>query len=318
MAKKPKSKVIEWDGTPITEPGIYKGVSLELYHSAELFNDVPAISSSGLRKIASFSPAHYWAESPYNSDRIDPEDKPHFTLGRALHHLTAGEPGFFERWFVVQPDTYEDEATGEVKKWNGNAGVCKRWKAAQKDRTILSMAQIEQLRGMAYSLGRHPLVRQGALGGNVEHSYFWRDKETGIWLKWRPDSTPVDSADFVDLKTTTDVRWFKLQRTIEDYAYHQQGGLGRVACRELLGREMGSFALMFVEKNRPPYDCRLVQMKDNDLALGERQNRAALHTFWKCWKAKNWPGMSEADVEFVELNPKTQERIELDLKVRNF
>lgn len=318
MAKKTKSKIIEWDGTPVTEPGIYKGISLELYHSAELFDGVPAISSSGLRTIANFSPAHYWAESPYNPDRVEPVDKPHFVLGRALHHLTAGEPGFFERWFALQPDTYTDDKTGEVKKWNGNANVCKAWVAAQNGRTILKEKQVEQLRGMAISLGNHPLVRQGALSGNIEHSYFWRDKETGIWLKWRPDATPVDSADFVDLKTTSDVRWFKLQRTIEDFGYHQQGALGRVACRDLIGREMNSFALLFIEKERPPHDCRLVQLKDNDLELGERQNRAALHTFWKCWKAKHWPGMSEADVEFVELNSKTQERIDQDLRARNF
>lgn len=318
MAKKPKSKVIEWDGTAITDPGIYKGISLEIYHSAELFDGVPAISSSGLRKIAAYSPAHYFAESPYNPNRIEPEEKAHFALGRALHHLTAGEPGFFERWFAIRPDTYTDPKTGEVKKWNGNAGACKDWLGDQKGKTVLSPEQIEQLRGMAISLGSHPLVRQGVLGGNVENSYFWRDKETGIWLKSRPDSTPVDSADFVDLKTTTDVRWFKLQRTIEDFGYHQQGALVRVACRELLGREMDSFALMFIEKTRPPYDCRLVQMKDADLDLGERQNRAALHLFWKCWKEKRWPGTAESDVEFVELNQRTQERIDQDLRARNF
>lgn len=313
-----KSKIIEWDGTPITEPGIYKGISLELYHSAELFDGVPAVSSSSLRKISSQSPAHYWAESPYNPDRVEPEDKAHYALGRALHHLTAGEPGFFEKWFALQPATYDDENTGEVKKWNGNANVCKRWLAANEGRTILKEKQIDQLRGMAASLGNHPVVRQGALGGNIEHSYFWRDKETGIWCKWRPDATPVDSADFVDLKTTTDVRWHKLQRSISDFGYHQQGALGRVACRELLGREMNSFALLFIEKERPPYDCRLVQMKDDDLALGERQNRAALHTFWKCWKDKHWPGMAESDVEFVEINSNAKERIDADLRSRGF
>lgn len=318
MAKKPKSRIIQWDGTPITEPGIYKGISLELYHSAELFDGVPAISSSGLRKIAGFSPAHYWAESPYNPARIEPEDKAHYALGRALHHLTAGEPGFFERWFVAQPDTYEDAKTGEIKKWNGNANVCKDWLAANKDKTILSTRQLEQLKGMAFSLGRNALVRQGALSGNIEHSYFWRDKETGIWLKWRPDSTPVDSADFVDLKTTTDVRWFKLRKAIEEYGYYQQGALGRAACRELLSRDMASFSLLFVEKNREPYDCRLIQLKDNDLALGERQNRAALHTFWKCWKSKTWPGMAEDNVEFIELDERARERIDQDLRSRNF
>lgn len=308
-----RGEVIQWRGDVITEPGIYRGISLELYHSAELFGGIPAISSSGLRTIFSYSPLHYWNTSPLNPEREEPADKVAWILGRALHHLVAGE-SYFKDIFVLRPAEYRDDATGELKKWNGNAHACKRWiKDTAKGRQILTPEMVEQLEGMALKLGQHALVRQGILHGAVEHSYFWRDDETGIWLKWRPDTSPLHSADYVDLKTTQDVRWIKLQRAIEDYGYPQQGALGRVAVPRLLGRPMESFSLFFIESKKP-HACRLVTLKDVDLELGERMNRAAMRTFWKCWKDKTWPGPAESDVEFIETSERSRERIEASLK----
>lgn len=308
--------VRQWNGEVITEPGIYRGVPIDIYFAPELFGGQPSISSSGLRTIFNRSPAHYWASSPYNPEREEEDDKKHFALGRALHHLVGGEQ-FFKELFVIQPVEMWEPKTGEMKPWHSNRTVCKAWVASQREagRTVLTPEQAQQLKGMALSLGRHPLVQQGVLNGQIEHSYFWRDKETGIWMKWRPDSTPEGSVDFVDLKTTQDVLWYKLQRTIEDYGYHQQGALGRVACRELLTREMATFSLFFIETNNP-WCCRLVQLKDNSLALGERMNRAALRTFWKCWTEKRWPGPAEADVEHIEINERSEERVKAILQAQ--
>jgi hypothetical protein len=304
--------VIQWDGNIITKPGIYKGVPLDLYHSSELFDGVPAISSSGLRKIFNYSPAHYWAESPYNPDRIEPEDKKHFIIGRALHHLVGAERGFKEL-FVVRPEEIHDPKTKTMVAWNGNRTICKAWVEKQKEngKSVLTAEDVKNLAGMAVAIGKHPLV--GVLSGEIEHSYFWRDEETGIWLKWRPDSSPTDSMDFVDLKTTTDVRWLSLVRTTTDNGYHQQGGLGRAAVRALVKRDMNSFSLFYIEK-KEPFATALVQMKDADLSLGERCNRAALRNFWHCWKNKEWPGPAESDISHMEISQRVRD--ETDIKLR--
>ena len=295
------AKIIQWSGNIITEPGIYKDVPLDLYHSSELFGGVPSISSSGLRSIFNpsapqpASPAHYWAKSAYNPDRADEDadEKKSFVMGRALHHLVGAQRGFKEL-FVVRPVKLPDIGERIAKPWQGNRTACKEWMKAQKEagRSVLTPEDVEKLEGMAISLGKHPLV--ASLSGQIEHSYFWRDKETGIWLKWRPDSTPTDSADFVDLKGTQDVRWHKLMLAISQYGYHMQGALGRVACRELLGREMNSFSLFFIEW-KEPWCTSFVPLLDKDLVLGERMNRAALRTFWQCWKDKSWPGPEESN-----------------------
>lgn len=306
----PKGAIIQWDGRPITKPGIYKGIPLDLYHSSELFDGVPAISSSGLRKIWNYSPAHYWATSPYNPEREQEEDdvKKNLTLGRALHHLVGAEKNFKEL-FVIRPEKIADLGERVLKPWHGNRTACKVWMEDQRERgrSVLTEENVRQLQGMALSLGRHPLVT--LLSGQIEHSYFWRDKETGIWLKWRPDSSPSDSMDFVDLKGTTDVRYHKLMNTVSDFGYHMQGALGNWACRALLGRQMTSFSLFFVEwKN--PWAVALMQVRPEDLVLGERLNRAALRRFWECWTTKKWPGPATSDVGYIEIGQRERERAE--------
>ena len=222
---KSSTKSIKWNGKPVVTPGIYSNIPLEDYHSANIC-DGPSVSSSGLRKMWAESPAHFWDTSPINPE-AEPEKVPdHFVLGHAAHHVICGE-AFFAEKYIIRPAEYQDEKTGELKPWNNNANVCKRWNAgaAQQNKTILKPEQAEAIRGMALRLGLCSLVQQGILNGMIERSIFWQDKETGLWLKARPDAIPNDSGDFTDLKTTESVLDRDLMRTLENFGYSQQGAL---------------------------------------------------------------------------------------------
>lgn len=310
-----KTKSIEWDGHPITIPGMYSKIGLNVYHSFDICANY-SVSSSGLRKLFNESPAHFYCDWSGNPDRIEQEDKPHFALGRAVHHLMLGEP-FFAKLFAVQPAEYPDSKTGELKPWSNNSNHAKAWKSEMQaeGRAILTLKDVEAIKGMAGALSKHPIVKAGALNGLIERSMFWKDKETGIWIKSRPDSIPGDSGDFVDLKTTTSVKWVDLQRTIADMAYHQQGALVRSAAREVLGIKAPTFTLVFVEK-RPPYCVRVVTLKDNDLDRGEQANRAALDAMARCIASGHWPGPGgeREDAENIELPTYMQTQIDDRLK----
>lgn len=312
-AKTNRSMIVNWDGNVITKPGVYRSIPIDVYFEPALFGGVPSISSSGLRTIFHRSPKAYWSTSPYNPKRKESEDKEAFIFGRAAHHLLLGQPRFNQS-FVVRPSEVVSNSTGELVKWNGHRKECIRWLETEiaAGRTILTPDQAENIIGMAEELSMHPLVKRGAItGGETELSYFWRDAETGIWLRWRPDSTPNDSDDHVDIKTTRDIRF--VQKAIEDFGYEQQGGLGRVATRELLNREMKSFALLFVEKTSP-WDNALVELKSSELDRGERMNRAALRIFWKCWRAKEWPGYAKDHIGYIEAGDRYRERVEARLQ----
>lgn len=305
-----KAKTIKWDGRTITKPGIYSGISLSTYHRHDIC-DGPSISSSGLRAIygEETSPAKFYSTWSGNPNRIVTPDKRHFIVGRALHHLVLGEP-YFAKLFCMQPTEWPDEV-GLLRPWNANRKTCQKWlrDRAKEGRIPLTPREVESIKQMAISLGNHPFVRDGALRGYIERSIFWKDKETGIWLKARPDAIPSDSADFTDVKTTRSVTWGALSDTLAKFGYYRQIALVRDACRIVLGMDMSSFTLIFIEKN-PPYSTRDVRVQEDDIDLGARENRAALRTFAKCLKENRWPGPGEGNEgnEKIGMTPERRER----------
>lgn len=311
-----KLREIKWDGKPISKPGMYAGIGIDLYHSQAICVG-PSISSSGLRALNPElgSPAHFYADWDGNPKRADQGVKRHFILGRALHHLVLGEPGF-AKLFCVEEDEYPDKK-GELKPWHNGADYCKKWHAERKadGKIALTQKEVEQLKQMSISLGNHPLVRDGILNGLIERSFFWPDKETGIWLKWRPDAVPTDGADFSDLKTTLSVRMPDLSRTVNEFAYYQQAALGSWACEEILGAKMSSYSYIFVEK-QDPWCTRDVRVDEQDMHRGRRMNRATLRIFAKCLKDKKWPGPGAGNEgnERVALSDRARESIDLRLK----
>lgn len=286
----PKIQTFEWDGRRITKPGLYSLVPMDSYHLPDIC-DGPSISSSGLRKINPDigSPKHFFATWPGNPESVPEPDSRAFILGRAVHHLMLGEK-MFAKLFIVQPDEYVNSKTGEVKPWSNNATDCKKWNTARakEGRSILTPKEVHDIKGMAIEIGKHPLARQ-FLSGQIERSFFWKDKETGIWLKWRPDALPTDALDFADLKTSYSVHFPDLVQILRNRAYYQQAALGRTACQEVLKQEMSTFTLVFVEKTYP-WAVRDERLFDEDLVRGGRMNRACLRTFASCMKSGIWPG----------------------------
>jgi hypothetical protein len=295
-------KVTPWNGEKIGEPGVLRGLPISVYHSDICAG--PSISSSGLRAILNASPAHYWSDSPLNPERQERDASQALILGRGAHHLLLGESDFAKQ-FVIRPAKLNE------RDWNGNRADCKEWlkAVAEQGLTVLLPAQIEAIRGMALSLGQHPLVRAGILGGEIERSIIWQDGETGVWLKVRPDAIPSTDADFADLKTTTDVSFDAIVRAIGEFGYHVQGALVGMACRAVLGREMESFSLVFVEKT-PPHCVRIATLMPEDLALGEQQIRIALKLFKRCFDTGVWPGPggTQSDAEYIGLTTWARDR----------
>jgi hypothetical protein len=293
----------KWDRKPITEPWIYSGVPMDIYHGANLC-DGPSVSSSGLRKLSNQSPAHYWCESPYNPGRIEREETGALTLGRAAHHLLLGEDDF-NTLYIVRPDKWDSWRTDAAKAWKQDQEAA--------GRTVLLPGQLDVIRGMARSLAAHPLIDAGILNGAIEQTIVWKCKDTGVWLKARPDAIPNDAGDFADLKTTTSVQTADLARTIAEYGYQMQAAMISAGWHAITGNDVESFSFVFVEK-APPYCVRIVTLRDDDLARGERQNFVATKMFAECMKTGIWPGPGAADAEYVSLPEWAQKRIDHQLE----
>ncbi len=305
---------IRWDGHPIAVPGLYAGVPIAEHHNQ--LTDAPSVSRSGLWKIFNESPAHYFLTSYLNPEREPVEESEPMLFGRGAHHVLLGEADF-DRHFIVRPERIDDPKDGNVP-WNSIRNSCKAWLAHARDRglTVLTPAQIKSIRGMAEGLAENPLVQAGILSGLIEHTFCWRDAETGVWLKIRPDAIPTDAADFSDLKTAADVTDAGIEEAIGRDGLAMQAAMTGMACREVLGVEMTSFSLVFAEK-APPHVARVKTLKPADIELGERQVRAALRVFARCLDTGIWPGPGgvQTDAEYVEMKPYHRTKIENRLAV---
>jgi hypothetical protein len=305
--------ITKWNGKPITKAGWYSGIPIERYHSAGICAG-KAVSSSDLRTAWSKSLAHMfdrWAENEAREDRSMTDA---MLVGAVAHHLLLGEDGFKLK-FVPFPATYRDKKTAEEKKWHNGADVCKAWVAEQtkKGKTPVKIEDLTKIIAMSKSLANEPLVQDGLLKGHVECSGFVRDRETGLWIKVRPDVVPMSGPDFVDLKTAAEVTSVSLMSSIRSYGYHQQGGLIWEAC-EQLAQPFESFTLMFIESARP-FCARTVPLTDDDLARGRMQNRAMLRKIAHAIDAGHWAGPGEGDTRPLPLSNDERDRIDARLKV---
>ncbi|PWB94702.1 PD-(D/E)XK nuclease-like domain-containing protein [Methylosinus sporium] len=244
----------------ITKPGIYD-LSMAAYHRADICDGV-SISSTGLRVAISKSIRHWW-DKYLNPDREEEDDASDDTkysiLGRAGHHLLLGEAAFVEH-FVLRPNEAPD-ATGKIGPWNGNKTFCRKWEAEQvlAGKGILTETMLKQVKGIAKSFAANPHVRGGILNGLVEKSFFWKDKETGVWLKARPDAVPLADETSVDVKIVQDASRRGVQRSLNDSNLHIQAALVGMGLEEVLGwkRNDGLRYLMFGESVRP--HCCVIQ-----------------------------------------------------------
>ena len=303
--------VREWDGKPITENGWVSGLPLEVYHSAGCC-DGPSVSSSNLRTAWSKSMAHMFASWCENPDAEQKEMTRAMILGQAAHHLFLGEANFSTK-FIAQPAEYPDKQTGLKKPWHNGSSYCKAWNEKYSDRTIVTLRELQAIIAMSKSMALEPLVQQGLLSGLVEHSGFVKDRETGLWLKCRPDTIPTASGDFADLKTTSDVTTPALMKTIRTFGYPQQGAMVW-EISEALNQPFESFVLMFIETSAP-WCSRSAPLSDEDLARGRMQNRAMLRQIKSCMELGRWPGPGEGDTSAMPLAKDERERIDARLKL---
>lgn len=273
-------------GTKVTKPGVYLDMPMSVYHGQPTVE--PSISSSQLRKIFNHSLADYWLQSPLNPERQPFVDTEFTILGRAAHHILLGEAEF-SKHFVIRPEDAPNDPEG--RKWNANNKYCKQWLGEQQLRqlTVLTEDQVERIRQMEAALLREPPIAVGGiLNGAIEASMFYRDEETGIWIKSRPDSIPND-ADVADLKCVSDVTDEGISRSLGDQGYHQQAATTKSAMAAIFRRVMENFFLVYAQ-SAAPFSVRIDTIDPEDIHAGELENRAALHLFARALETNYWPG----------------------------
>lgn len=181
---------------------------MPVFMSSDEYHAHPAISKTTLDYIRSDPHGVDWAKQC----KQDEEKMKTFDFGDAMHAICL-EPDRLESEFVVMPEVNLRTNAGKEEK--------AEFEAANADKKILSADDHKKLVLMFDSVMAHPQARDLIEADGVcEGSYFWRDEETGIDCKCRPDKEIESRRLLVDVKTTDTLKKFSF--SVEDFRYFVQ------------------------------------------------------------------------------------------------
>lgn len=276
----------------ITTPGAYPGIDMVDYHRNPNLLPAPSLSSSGAKKLLGQSPFHFWFDSPMNPDRPPEPEAPHFNIGKAAHDLLL----LSDRW----PDAYHVLPEGFA--WNKTKAMPEAIAEAEEGReagkTLLRFEEAATVHRVAASLQRSELARAALTNGESEVTLAWQDKETGVWLRARPDFLPAKRAIITDLKfmAASHCSPDGFRKAIHNFGYHQSAALYGDGIKEVFGERPKNWLHVVVEKDEP-HCVALYELPGEDIERGRWLNRRAIRLFADCLSADHWPGYADEPVQ---------------------
>lgn len=244
--------------------------------SWEQYFALPALSSTGARKIVNETPFHFrFGEST---------DTASMKLGRAVHMLALESDLFAEKFqlYVPEKGTGSRAANDEAKAAATAAGI-----------TLLTEKQWTKALAMRDEIRKHPTARALLEGALLEESIEWTDPETGCPCKARLD---IQGAGCVtDIKTARNASLKAFSRAVANYGYHMQAAWYLDAARAK-GAQPSAFRFVVIESHAP-HAIAVYTLADLAIELGRRDNAKARRTYVDCQRDGYWPGYPVESVE---------------------
>lgn len=275
------------------EPGIYTGLSNELYHSGA------GVSKSGLDKIAQ-SGAHYYHAYGQRQEALAAADEAgeeyvgapwvermtsetgYTILGRAMHCLMF-EPAQFGREFI----------RAEKFSGTGSRSAQAEWNASIGTRTPLRVEEMQALSEMRASLGRSKAITRilDKTQGVGEVSVYWTDEPTGELVRVRPDWWRHDGI-VVDLKCVQDASPEAFARICAQRRYYMADALYSDGCAiASQGTDYTFRNFLFVAvESKPPYECAVYHLDEISRDIGRQEYRRLLDKYAEHVRAGFWSG----------------------------
>jgi exodeoxyribonuclease VIII len=258
----------------------------------ESYHRHPAVSKSRLDSIAR-SPLHYWAKH-LDPNRWPAEATPAMVIGSAVH-TSVLEPDQWDANYAVTP-------AGINRRTNAGKAEWDVFTTAAGSRTVISREDADLVSKISEGVFAHPAAG-GLLGlpGKAETSLFWKDAETGLECKCRPDFLLDDGSTIVDLKTTESASPADFMQSIVKFRYHVQAAWYLHGVEQATGKRPEQFVFVCIEK-RPPFACAVYVAAPEMVQIGWDTARANLNRLAECMAADAWPGYSD-QVELINLPP---------------
>jgi hypothetical protein len=267
----------------ISKPGIYD-LSNEAYHGQPCVG--PSISGSGLTMMEQFCPARFWEVSSLNPNATPEKQADGFSVGKAAHNLILEGEEAFLRDVIVKPEGH-----------NGSTKKGKAWLAEQAERikaraTLINHDEWMMIKAMADAVARDPRASKAFTDGRPEQSLIWQDRQTGIWLKSRPDWLPYNSRFCPNYKTAACAKPSVFKNSAFKNGYDQSAALCIEGLSEVCGIADPVYYFVVQEKERP-YLVSIVTLEEADLDWARLLNRRWLDVAAECLQTGVWPGYGD-------------------------
>lgn len=272
----------------ISAPGVYDGISNAVYHGQ--LTPTPSISASMAVTIMDDCPRKLWHGCYLNSD-FEREEKKTFDLGTA-GHLALLEPAEWKARIVVV----------DADAWTTKIARTARDDAYAAGKTPLLPKNVEQIDGLRAAVLADPIAGPAFTRGPSEQTIVCRDRQTGVYLKCRPDKRAPDWSWIADLKCTTSANPRDLRAKAFESAWFQRVPWYFDVVQGATGIRPAEYFFIVAEV-KPPHlvtVCRFApRVGDNpaEVAWGSRMNRKAIDLFAECVAANKWPGYTDRVVD---------------------
>ncbi len=180
--------------------GLVRDMTVDEYHAH------PAMSNSRLSMFAKDPNLLSWVDNC----PVDTEKLATFDFGKAVHAICL-EPHLLKTDFVMMPKMDLRTNKGKAEK--------AEFYAANEGKHILDADEHKKLNLMYESIMAHPAARKIIeADGIAEGSFFFKDADTGVDCRARPDKVIGNYA--ADIKTTPELGKFKF--SVDDFRYYVQ------------------------------------------------------------------------------------------------
>lgn len=252
---------------------IIEGLDIDAYHA------LSPVSKSGLDSI-DLSPAIFHARV------LDPNRPPRGTkpgqLEGSMAHCATLEQDEFDKRYIVGPSV------------NRNTKVWKEFVEAHPDHIAIQQDQSDTAWRQARSIFALPEVGDTFASGKPEVSAFWRDAETGVDCRCRPDWVhPVgdDSVILLDVKTYSVASANEFNKQVARKRYDVQAAFYSDGYAAASGKIVLGFVFVAVEAEWP-HAANAFMLDAQGIAAGREKYQKNLRTYAECLRTGKWPGYS--------------------------
>ena len=248
----------------MTIPTGFKEISNEDYHAGE------GLGSTGIKKML-ITPADY---------KTPTTRTPAMAFGSMVHA------------YVLEPDVFNEQYTMAPPDYNGRTNAGKQFKAETEaaGKELISAAEFDLIKNIKQALKENEKASRlfWETEGINEIAGYWKDKETGVLCKLKPDRRIDNLRYIIDLKTCNNAEKIEFNKSVFNFGYYISAAHYLNGMTEITGEPWETFIDIAVEKT-PPFKVGVYPLSDTWLYCGREKCKEGIRRYAECMATDNWP-----------------------------